>query len=94
VGQEDAPLLADAGENLKARVEEDATFTAKEQPGGVKVNYTWDFDDTDGIGEDGYGSTTKWTFLAPGHYNVTLTVSDPADQRVPRTDRIHVQVEE
>lgn len=94
LGQEDAPLVADAGDNVTARVEQEATFTAKPQPGGARATYSWDFDDLDGIQEEGFGAEATWTFLTPGYYVVTVTASDPAGQKVPRTDRISVKVEE
>jgi len=93
IGQEDQPLLADAGENKTVRANHEVTFTAKEQAAGVRANYTWDFDNIDGIQEDGYGPEAKWTFVTPGYYTVTLTVTDPANRKVPRTDQVRVKVE-
>lgn len=93
IGQEDNPLLADAGEDKAVRADREVTFTAKEQAAGVRANYTWDFDNIDGIQEDGYGTEAKWTFITPGYYTVTLTVTDPANRKVTRTDQAQVKVE-
>jgi hypothetical protein len=94
LGYEQQPLIADAGENMTATVDEPAEFEAAPQPEGVNANYVWDFDDLDGIQEEGYGRQTSWTFLTPGYYVVTVTVTDPDGEKVDRTDRIHVKVTE
>jgi PKD repeat protein len=94
LGYEEQPLLADAGENITTKVDAETSFTAAPQPDGVNGNYIWDFDDLDGIQEEGFGRETSWTFLTPGYYVVTLTVTDPDGDQVERTDRIHVKVTE
>ncbi|MGD9497152.1 MAG: PKD domain-containing protein [Armatimonadota bacterium] len=94
IGYEEQPLLADAGQNITTKVNAPTEFTAAPQPEGVRASYTWDFDDLDGIQEEGYGREATWTFLTPGYYVVTLTVSDPDGRKVSRIDRIHVKVEE
>jgi len=94
LGYEEQPLVADAGENVTTKVERLTQFDAAPQAEGVRSNYVWDFDDLDGIQEEGYGPETSWTFLTPGYYVVTLTVSSPDGSRVDRIDRIRVKVEE
>ncbi len=94
LGYEEQPLIADAGENITTTVDTITRFEAAPQPEGVKASYVWDFDDLDGIQEEGYGQETTWTFLTPGYYVVTLTVKDPDGKRVDRVDRIHVKVTE
>ncbi len=94
LGHEEQPLVADAGENVTTPVEKLTQFDAAPQPEGVRATYVWDFDDLDGIQEEGYGPETSWTFLTPGYYVVTLTVSSPDGKRVDRIDRIRVKVEE
>ncbi len=94
LGYEEQPLVADAGENITTTVDRMTPFEAAPQPEGVSASYVWDFDDLDGIQEEGYGAETSWTFLTPGYYVVTLTVKDPAGRRVDRVDRIHVKVTE
>ncbi len=94
LGYEEQPLIADAGENLTVQAGEEVTFEAAPQPENVSASYTWDFDHLDGIQEEGYGRETTWAFETPGHYLVTLTVSDPDGRKVDRTDQIHVMVVE
>ena len=94
IGYERQPLLADAGENLTTKVNADTEFKAAAQPEGVNALYVWDFDDLDGVQEEGYGAETTWSFLTPGYYTVTLTVSDPDSKKVNRIDRIDVRVTE
>ncbi len=93
LGQEEKPLLADAGEMMTVKVDKEVTFKAAAQPDGSTADYLWDFDDLDGLQEQGYGTETTWTFLTPGYYMVTLTVSDTADRRVPRMARVRVKAE-
>lgn len=94
IGYERQPLIADAGDNIVTRVNRETEFKAAPQPEGVKAVYVWDFDALDGFSEEGFGAETTWTFLTPGFYDVTLVVRDPDGKRVPRTDRVHVKVEE
>ena len=95
IGYEERPLIADAGPAQRTvRVDEVVEFEAAPQPAGVSASYTWDFDHLDGIEEEGYAREVTWTFATPGIYLVTLTVSDPAGQKVDRFDRVYVQVVE
>lgn len=95
LGYEEQPLVADAGERQRTvRVNEEVQFEAAPQPEGVSATYTWDFDHLDGIQEEGYGREATWTFMTPGFYVVTLTVTDPEGRKVDRIDRVHVQVVE
>lgn len=91
---EDQPLIADAGENRKVKVNEPVTFEAKPQPGNGNARYVWDFDDWDGLDEEAIGREVTWPFLEPGYYTITLTVSDRAGRHVPRVDTVDVLVEE
>lgn len=91
---EDEPLVADAGENRKVKVDTPIKFEAKPQPGDVNARYVWDFDDWDGLQEDAIGQEVTWPFLEPGYYVVTLTVSDRSGDHVKRVDTVDVLVEE
>lgn len=94
IGYEEQPLLADAGENIVTKANAPTTFRAAPQPEGVRAIYVWDFDDLDGVQEEGYGPETTWTFITPGYYTVTLTVRDPDGKKVNRVDRVQVKVTE
>lgn len=93
LGQEDQPLVADAGDRMVVKANTEVKFRAQPQPGGVTASYVWDFDDLDGLQEQGYGPEVTWTFLTPGYYTVTLLVSDPAGKKATRMDRLAVKVE-
>ena len=67
-------------------------FYARTGDYGANAAYLWDFDDLDGLQEQGYGQEATWTFLTPGYYIVTLQVSDPAGKKVTRMDRVRVKV--
>jgi hypothetical protein len=80
LGYEEQPLIADAGGNRSARANAPTQFEAAPQAEGVSASYVWDFDDLDGIQEEGFGRETTWSFPEAGYYVVTLTVSDPGRQ--------------
>lgn len=91
---ESQPLVADAGERRVVKVNREVKFEAAEQPGNIRAQYSWDFDDWDGIGEDALGREATWSFTEPGFYVVTLTVTDRSGRRLPQTARVHVKVED
>jgi hypothetical protein len=89
---EDQPLKADAGPRRTAKVDQDVTFTAADQDGGIPARYSWDFDDWNGITEDALGKSVTYRFKEAGFYTVTLTVTDPGKTKVPQIAHIDVQV--
>ncbi len=91
---ESDPLVADAGAQRIVKAGKPVQFEAKPQTGAARPQYTWDFDDWDGISEDGIGQKVTWTFDEPGFYVVTLTVNDRTGRRLPQTARVDVKVEE
>jgi hypothetical protein len=44
--------------------------------GATPLRYTWDFDDSDGVGVDAEGQAVRRKFLRPGTFTVTMTVQD------------------
>lgn len=70
------PTAAFTYSPLEPHALEEVTFDASgSQPnGGSIVSYAWDFGD--GSGNTSSVSTMKHTYLSPGDYNVTLTVTD------------------
>ena len=89
---EDAPLKADAGEKRTVKAKQDISFTAADQDNDAPAKYSWDFDDWDGITEDGIGKTVTWKFMEPGFYTVTLTVKDPGNTKIPAVAHVDVLV--
>ncbi len=59
---------------------------------GDVLAYSWDFNASDGISEDGSGRSVLWTFVGPGNYTVTLTVSDSASPSLENSTSIMVQI--
>ena len=92
--QEDQPLVADAGQNREVRLGAPVKFAAKAQPNAGPARYAWDFDDLNGMQEDALGQQVEHEFKDPGHYTVTLTVSDPEGAKVPRTAKLSILVTE
>ncbi len=66
---------ADAGSDSPVEIHTPFTFDGTGSSSG-SLQYSWDFDDSDGITEDDTGATPTHIFTAKGVYTVTLTVSD------------------
>lgn len=78
-----------------------ATFNAAashdpDANGTSTLTYVWDFDATDGISNDKTGVAPNWTYARPGHYNITVRVTDGDGMSTTRIipivvdDRIYV----
>lgn len=89
---ETQPLKADAGANRTVKAKDEVSFTAAAQPNDAPARYKWDFDDWDGIQEDATGRTTTWRFMEPGFYTVTLTVTDPGNQKLTQVGHMDILV--
>lgn len=85
-------LKAEIGPNMTVKLKQDVSFTAAPQAEGVQARYNWDFDDWDGISEDATGRSTTWKFMEEGFYTVTLTVTDPSNQKIPQVAHVDVWV--
>lgn len=59
-------------------------------PNGDDLNYSWDFNELDGLtpGGDANGAVVNWTYWTAGVYNVTLIVSDGNASDSGRTSAI------
>jgi len=86
------PLKAEIGENRTVKVKQEVSFTAAAQPNDAPARYRWDFDDWDGIQEDATGRTATWKFMEEGFYTVTLTVTDPGNQKLTQVAHVDVLV--
>jgi len=75
------PPVADAGPDQEVYVGDTVNFDASgsSDPDDQIVDYIWDFDDADGLGEDAVGITAANIYSAVGTYIVTLTVFDSGD---------------
>jgi len=91
---EDAAAADAAANRVTVKVDQEVTFKAAPQPDGSSAACSWDFDDLDGIQQQGFGEKSAWTFLTPGYYVVTLSVSDHANKRAVRMARMRVKVVE
>ncbi len=69
---------ADAGGDQEVNVGMNVKFSASKSrdPDGDVLTYSWDFDGTDGIGEDSGKLNPTHIYAEVGVYLVTLTVSD------------------
>jgi len=89
VTDNDAPI-ANAGPNQTVVIGNEVTFNGSLSSDNIGVlNYSWDFNATDGISEDAIGETSTHTYSTLGIYTVTLNVSDS----VGNTDSDTLKVE-
>jgi len=80
---------AEAGEDRTVKVDEEVNFDASNSSDNVGItSYEWDFDD----GTTANGETVTHKFDEKGIYEVTLTVTDEADNK--DTDIIRIKVKE
>lgn len=91
---ETQPLKAEIGPNRTVKKGEEVTFAAAAQPNDAPAKYKWDFDDWDELKEDATGRSVTWKFMDAGFYTVTLTVTDPANQKVMQVAHQDVLVTE
>lgn len=94
-----SPLSAviDSGEDKEVARNDRVQFTASSNAGASAVKYTWDFDASDGIQEEGLGEIVyhrfrKATDTQP--YIVTLTVTDIYGIKKPAVATVAVKVNE
>lgn len=89
VTDNDAPI-ANAGPDQIVVIGNEVTFNGSLSSDNIGVlNYSWDFNATDGISEDAIGETSTHTYSTLGIYTVTLNVSDS----VGNTDSDTLKVE-
>jgi len=72
------PPVANAGPDKQAAPGDTVYFDGSDSsdPDGQPINYSWDFDDSDGIQVDATGAVVSHVYMNEGVYTVTLTVSD------------------
>ncbi len=51
-------------------------YYATASGGSTPLKYSWDFDESDGIQDEGEGRAVRHTYIRSGDYTATLTVSD------------------
>lgn len=86
------PPVADAGADKTVSVNESVTLdgSASYDPDGQTLTYSWDFDASDGIGDDAQGAVVDTEYDAPGDYVVTLRVDDGLGLTASDTSTVHV----
>jgi len=74
IGEVNQPPVAEAGPNQTAKAGESVVLNGSESydPDGDPLTFTWDL----GNGDDAMGSVVEYTYVEPGIYLVTLTVTD------------------
>lgn len=93
VTDDDAPV-AEAGPDQSVLVTEEVIFDGSGSSDNIGItSYSWDFDASNGIGEDANGVTATHTYTTAGDYTVTLTVDDAAGNG-PVSDAVTVTVSE
>jgi PKD repeat protein len=87
-----APPVPVAGEDMEAKVGQTIKFdaSASYDPDGKIIEYSWDFDASDGLQDDAVGVTATHTYTERGKYVVTLIVIDNDDEIA--MDQINVTI--
>lgn len=72
-----APLMASAGADRQAKVNQAIPFNASgsRTVDRAHTQYNWDFNSSDGLGTDAEGINAEHAYTSPGVYNVTLTLT-------------------
>ena len=73
------PPTCNAGDDITVEAGVTVHFlgSANDTPAHIpSLNYSWDFDASNGISSDAYGVSVEYTYLQVGTYIVTLTVTD------------------
>jgi|GEM_PF-1672992 len=72
------PPVAEAGPDKQAAPGDTVYFdgSGSYDPDGQAINYSWDFDDTNGIQPDATGAMVSHVYPDEGVFTVTLTVAD------------------
>lgn len=87
-GSVEGPTTGRAGDVLNFT----ANFT---DPDEDQLNYTWDFDLTDGIGlnADATGRNVTHAYTAPGRYTIAVSVLDGQHRNIPVIQTFNVQID-
>ncbi|UCD27617.1 MAG: PQQ-binding-like beta-propeller repeat protein, partial [Planctomycetota bacterium] len=87
------PPVADAGLDQTVMIGDTFYFDGSGSTDANGIDeYSWDFDDSDGIQNDSSLVNPTHTYNTFGDYTVTLTVKDPADNSDTDTMVVHVKV--
>ncbi len=87
------PISCFAGASQTVQAGETVVLHGTADGGTSTLNYSWDFDASDGITEQATGPTVTTQYLKPKDYKATLTVTDIDGLKKPAvsTVTIHVQ---
>jgi serine protease len=92
VTDDDEPI-AEAGSGQSVLVDDVVFFNGTGSSDNVGIaSYSWDFNASDGIGEEATGTTVNHTYTTAGTYTVNLTVTD--DAGLSASDTLVVTVNE
>lgn len=80
-------------EPLFTRTNRIVEFTASLRGGAIHPEFSWDFDDRDGIQKQALGDSVKYMFKEPGNYLVTCTATDRSGARSPIAETVGIRVE-
>ena len=84
---------ANAGGPYTGIIDENVDFTGSAFGGTPPYSYSWDFDDSDGIGEDSTEQNPSYIYDSKGTYTVTLTVTDDDGKTATDTTTATIQEE-
>ncbi|MGO8672444.1 MAG: PKD domain-containing protein [Capsulimonadaceae bacterium] len=92
---DDTPIMCTAGDNQDVAAGDDVTFEGQARGGVSMLNYSWDFNASDGIMDEADGPTVTHEYATGNKdYTATLTVTDIDGIKKPCVSTTVVKVEE
>jgi hypothetical protein len=82
--EDDTPILTGSGEEYEIWKGQTIGLMANANGGAAALEYSWDFDASDGITEDATGPVVQHTYPETGDYTVTVTVRDVNGIKEPK----------
>jgi len=91
---DDSKITGNMGGDQSVARGDTVEFTATADGGAATLEYSWDFDDKNGIQEDATGPNATHVYREPGDYVATLTISDVHGVKQPLVLKAKIHVEE
>jgi hypothetical protein len=81
--EDETPILVGLGKDYEVWKDQPIGMVADADGGAAALEYSWDFDASDGITEDATGPVVQHAYHDPGDYTVTVTVRDADGIKAP-----------
>jgi len=91
---DDTPIYVESIDDQDVGAGDIVVLKGDAEAGHTPITYTWDFNSTDGIQDDGFGPLVQMTYSKAGTYTVTLTAKDPDGIKKPASTKVKIAVNE